>query len=99
MTIETTARNRERGKILRTILLCVLAAAVLLTASPESRALLNPHLKPEPCESCHTKVPTEADGRLVPILDSVFDWHDFGDAHLRMESNANVGKIVLRVTG
>jgi len=40
-----------------------------------------------------------ADGRLVPIVDSVFDWHDVRDAHLRMESNANVGKIVLRVTG
>jgi len=40
-----------------------------------------------------------ADGRLVPIVDSVFDWGDVGDAHLRMESNANIGKIVLRVTG
>ena len=38
-------------------------------------------------------------GRLVPIVDSVFDWRDVGDAHLRMESNANFGKIVLRVTG
>jgi NADPH:quinone reductase-like Zn-dependent oxidoreductase len=44
-------------------------------------------------------LPRFADGRLVPIVDSVFDWHDVGDAHLRMESNANVGKIVLRVTG
>ena len=49
---------------MRYLLLCALAAAVLLTASPESRALLNPHIKPEPCESCHTKVPTEADGRV-----------------------------------
>jgi putative PIG3 family NAD(P)H quinone oxidoreductase len=40
-----------------------------------------------------------ADGRLIPIVDSVFDWHDVGDAHRRMESNANIGKIVLRVTG
>ncbi len=53
--------NREGGSILRTILLCVLAAAVLLTVSPDSRALLNPHLKPEVCGGCHTKVPTEAD--------------------------------------
>ena len=44
-------------------------------------------------------LPRFADGRLVPIVDSVFDWRDVGDAHLRMESNANVGKIVLRVTG
>lgn len=44
-------------------------------------------------------LPRFADGRLVPVVDSVFDWNDVGDAHLRMESNANVGKIVLRVTG
>jgi len=44
-------------------------------------------------------LPRFADGRLVPIVDSVYDWNDVGDAHLRMESNANVGKIVLRVTG
>ena len=44
-------------------------------------------------------LPRFADGRLLPIVDSVFDWNDVGDAHLRMESNANVGKIVLQVTG
>jgi putative PIG3 family NAD(P)H quinone oxidoreductase len=44
-------------------------------------------------------LPRFADGRLVPIVDTVFDWHEVGDAHRRMESNANVGKIVLRVTG
>jgi putative PIG3 family NAD(P)H quinone oxidoreductase len=43
-------------------------------------------------------LPRFADGRLVPIVDTVFDWHEVGDAHLRMESNANIGKIVLRVT-
>ncbi len=43
-------------------------------------------------------LPRFADGRLVPIVDSVFDWDDVGDAHLKMESNANIGKIVLRVT-
>ena len=44
-------------------------------------------------------LPRFAVGRLVPIVDTVFDWHEVGDAHLRMESNVNVGKIVLRVTG
>jgi len=44
-------------------------------------------------------LPRFADGRLVPIVDSVLDWRDVGKAHERMESNANVGKIVLRVTG
>ncbi|MCL5885277.1 MAG: hypothetical protein M1377_08080 [Deltaproteobacteria bacterium] len=49
---------------MRYLLLCVLAACVLLTASPDSRAVLNPHIKPEPCDSCHAKIPTEADGRV-----------------------------------
>jgi NADPH:quinone reductase-like Zn-dependent oxidoreductase len=39
------------------------------------------------------------DGRLVPIVDSVFDWREAAKAHERMESNVNIGKIVLRVTG
>ncbi len=44
-------------------------------------------------------LPRFADGRLVPIVDSVFDWREVGERPRRMESNANVGKIVLRVTG
>ena len=41
--------------------------------------------------------PRFADGRLVPVIDSVYDWTEVASAHLRMEANANVGKIVLRV--
>lgn len=44
-------------------------------------------------------LPRFADGRLVPIVDSVFDWREVARAHERMESNVNIGKIVLRVTG
>jgi tumor protein p53-inducible protein 3 len=40
-----------------------------------------------------------ANGRLVPVVDTVFDWKDVAKAHQRMEANVNVGKIVLRVTG
>ena len=40
-----------------------------------------------------------ADGRLVPVVDTVFDWKEVAKAHQRMEANENVGKIVLRVTG
>jgi putative PIG3 family NAD(P)H quinone oxidoreductase len=43
-------------------------------------------------------LPRFADGRLVPVIDTVFDWREAAKAHERMESNANVGKIVLRVT-
>ena len=43
-------------------------------------------------------LPRFADGRLVPRVDTVFDWNDVAKAHERMETNANIGKIVLRVT-
>lgn len=43
-------------------------------------------------------MPRLRDGRLSPVIDSVFDWTDVASAHARMESNANAGKIVLRVT-
>ncbi len=43
-------------------------------------------------------LPRLADGRIRPVVDSVFDWSDVAKAHARMESNANTGKIVLRVT-
>lgn len=43
-------------------------------------------------------LPRLADGRLRPVVDSVFDWNEVAKAHARMESNANIGKIVLRVT-
>jgi tumor protein p53-inducible protein 3 len=42
-------------------------------------------------------LPRFADGRLRAIIDSVFDLEDAGNAHRRMESNVNIGKIVLRV--
>ncbi len=42
-------------------------------------------------------LPRFADGRLRPVIDSVWDWTEVADAHRRMESNANVGKLVLRV--
>jgi putative PIG3 family NAD(P)H quinone oxidoreductase len=38
-----------------------------------------------------------ADGRLQTVIDRVFDLQDAPEAHLYMESNANIGKIVLRV--
>lgn len=42
-------------------------------------------------------LPRFADGRLRPVIDSVYEWTEVANAHLRMESNANLGKIVLRV--
>ena len=42
-------------------------------------------------------LPRFEDGRLRPIVDSVYGWTDVADAHRRMEANENTGKIVLRI--
>jgi tumor protein p53-inducible protein 3 len=44
-----------------------------------------------------TCLPLFADGRLKPIVDSVFSLTDVARAHQRMEANENLGKIVLKV--
>ena len=44
-----------------------------------------------------TALPLFADGRLKPMIDSVFPIADVARAHERMESNLNLGKIVLKV--
>lgn len=43
-------------------------------------------------------LPRFADGRLTPVVDRVYDWSEAPEAHRYMASNANVGKIVLRVS-
>jgi putative PIG3 family NAD(P)H quinone oxidoreductase len=42
-------------------------------------------------------MPGFADGRLKAIIDSTFSWEEVAEAHNRMESNQNLGKIVLLV--
>lgn len=44
-----------------------------------------------------TTLPLFADGRLRPLVDSVFSLTDVARAHQRMEANENLGKIVLQV--
>ena len=34
---------------------------------------------------------------LRPVIDSMFDLQDIGEAHKHMEANGNKGKIVVRV--
>ncbi|GGE08035.1 NAD(P)H quinone oxidoreductase [Marinithermofilum abyssi] len=36
-------------------------------------------------------------GKCKPVIDSVYDWHHVQEAHRYIESNRNIGKIVLRV--
>ncbi|MFS0724536.1 NAD(P)H-quinone oxidoreductase [Paenibacillus sp. 1P07SE] len=42
-------------------------------------------------------LPRFADGRLRPVIDTVMDWSQAGEAHDRMQADANIGKIVLQV--
>lgn len=42
-------------------------------------------------------LPRFADGRLQPVIDRVYDLQDAPEAHRYMASNANIGKIILRV--
>jgi putative PIG3 family NAD(P)H quinone oxidoreductase len=42
-------------------------------------------------------LPRFADGRLRPVIDSVFPISQAGEAHRYMESNQNFGKIILKV--
>jgi len=44
-----------------------------------------------------TTLPLFADGRLRPLIDSVFPLSEVARAHQRMEANENLGKIVLAV--
>jgi putative PIG3 family NAD(P)H quinone oxidoreductase len=48
-------------------------------------------------EFARTILPLIAAGRVAPVVDSVFDLADVREAHLRMERNENLGKIVLRI--
>lgn len=42
-------------------------------------------------------LPRFRDGRLVTVIDSVFPWEEAAAAHAYMETNRNIGKIVLKV--
>jgi len=41
--------------------------------------------------------PLLEDGKVAPVIDSVFPLTEAAQAHALMESNANIGKIMLRV--
>ncbi|WP_212948502.1 zinc-binding dehydrogenase [Siminovitchia terrae] len=37
------------------------------------------------------------DGKLKPVIDSIWDWGDANKAHAPMTENKNVGKIILMI--
>lgn len=57
---------------MRYILLCIIIVTSLLAVTHrDSHGLLNPHIKPEPCGSCHTKVPTDKDHEYFLLKDTI----------------------------
>ncbi|MCX2738556.1 NAD(P)H-quinone oxidoreductase [Pontibacter anaerobius] len=42
-------------------------------------------------------LPLFKEGKLKPVVDSVYSWEEAAEAHRYMEQNKNIGKIVLRV--
>jgi tumor protein p53-inducible protein 3 len=42
-------------------------------------------------------IPLFAEGRLKPVIDSVWEWDKVSEAHEHMQKNNNTGKIILRV--
>lgn len=42
-------------------------------------------------------IPLIEQGKIKPVVDSVFSWTEAGEAHKYMEANKNTGKIVLKV--
>lgn len=36
-----------------------------------------------------------SDGKMKPVIDSIFDWKNVEEAHSKMENNRNAGKIIL----
>jgi len=42
-------------------------------------------------------LPLFGSGRLRPVIDSRYEFDDIADAHRRMETNANAGKIVVSI--
>ena len=57
---------------MRTFLFCLLLVTSMLTTSfRHSYGLLNPHIKPEPCGSCHTKIPGKEDYKFFLLKDTI----------------------------
>ncbi|MBO9714672.1 MAG: NAD(P)H-quinone oxidoreductase [Sphingomonas sp.] len=69
-----------------------LTGSTLRPRSVEFKAMLADEL-------ARTVWPHVAEGRLKPVIDSVFPLADAAGAHRRMESGEHVGKIVLQVGG
>jgi tumor protein p53-inducible protein 3 len=42
-------------------------------------------------------LPLFAEGRLKPVIDTIYPWEQAAEAHRRIEANLNTGKIILRM--
>ena len=72
---------------------------------PKRATIIGTVLRPRPIEEkiavtqrfASEVLPAFADGRLHPVIDSRYPIEEIAAAHARMESNANVGKILIDV--
>ena len=39
--------------------------------------------------------PLISNGTIKPVIDSIYSWENISEAHLHMENNLNIGKIVV----
>lgn len=63
----------------------------LRSRPPEEKMALAQAVKRHVWPLCDT-------GRIAPVIDRVYPWAEARDAHRRMESNLNIGKIVLSIS-
>lgn len=84
----TLARELDMGQMLRKRI--QLKASTLRNRSLEYKIALSAALQA-------FAWPLFAQGRLRPVIDSVWDWAEVAEAHRRMEANLNQGKILLRI--
>jgi len=78
--------NVSLGTILRKRL--TIRGSTLRSRSDEYKALLTEEFMDMAMDLIESK-------QIKPVIDSVFDWTDVEEAHLRMRNNENAGKIIL----
>lgn len=82
----TAVKNMNLADILRKRL--TIRGSTLRNRSDEYKALLTGEFRDVVYEYV-------SEGRIKPVIDSVYDWKDVETAHRRMKENKNAGKIVL----
>jgi hypothetical protein len=62
--------GKESAMRISPLFLVPLLFGLMVLASP-SGSIVNPHTKPEACDSCHTKIPSKDDNEFFLLKDSI----------------------------